>query len=375
MGAGSGDRASAVVVGAGVFGASIAHALVGRAWSVEIVERNSPAHTRASSHDSSRLLRLGHGDEDLPDNWYTRSALRSRRLWTEIGEEEGVDLFVPSGALWLARTVAGYEERSRRDLGALGIPVERLAAADAVAFFPGVRHDDLAFVLHEPMAGVLRATACVHTLIRRALRGGATLRTGTARPDGGGVLVDSERLGCDRVIWACGPWLPRLFPGIRDLRSVKQAVFYFGAGARWRTPPVPAWIDDGGYGYGLGDLDGSGFKAVYAPPGRGLDLDPDAGDGLPDAGDLHLARALLAHRFPSLAAAPVVTATLCRYELTPDLHFVVAPTDETGRAWIVGGGSGHGFKHGPALGEYVADLLEDRERPRPAFGLGRRRQR
>lgn len=368
-----GDRPSVVVVGAGVFGASIAHALVQRGWSVDIVEHYSPAHVRASSHDVSRLLRLGHGTEDLPDGWYTQSALRSRARWMAIGEEEGVELFVPCGALWLARTPDGHEERSWRDLDEQGIPVERLAPSDAATFFPGVRHDDLAFVLHEPLAGVLRATACVHALIRRAVRDGATVRTGRAVPDGARVRIDGDEVGADRVIWACGPWLPSLFPGQVGLRSVKQNVFSFGVDAPWRTPPVPAWIDDAGFGYGLGDLDGSGFKAVYTRPGEGVDLDPDADDRLPDIELLDLTRRLLAHRFPSIGLAPVVGAKVCQYELTPDQHFIVAPTDDTQRAWIVGGGSGHGFKHGPSLGEYVADLVEGRQAPRPEFGLGPRR--
>nr|MDQ3579832.1 FAD-dependent oxidoreductase [Actinomycetota bacterium] len=218
----SGDSPTAIVVGAGIFGASIAHALTQRGWAVQIIECYVPGHVRSSSHDLSRLLRLSHGDEDLPDNWYTRSALRSRELWLEIGLDEGVELFVPSGAMWAARSDAGFESRSEQDLAALQIPTHRLDPAEAAQFFPDVRDDDLAFLLYEPLAGVLRATTCVQTLISRALRSGAVLRTGRARPGPAGPLLDAEQLGADRVIWACGPWLATMFPDLVSLRSVKQ---------------------------------------------------------------------------------------------------------------------------------------------------------
>lgn len=366
----TGDKPSVVVVGAGIFGTSIAASLVVRGWAVEIIEAYTPGHARASSHDSSRLLRMGHGDEDLPDHWYTRSALQSRALWLEIGQDEGVDLFVPSGALWLARSWDGFESRSAGDLAALAIPAERLDPTQAAEFFPGIRHDDLAFVLYEPLAGILRATTCVRTLMGRALRRGAVLRSGRALPGLAGPRLDGQELAADRVVWACGPWLPAMFPGLVHLRSVKQSVFHFGVEQRWRTPPLPAWIDDSADGYGLGDLDGNGFKAVHAAPFDGPDIDPDLGERFPEPNSLLRTRDVLGHRFPALAGAPLVATKVCQYELTPDQHFIVAPTNDSRREWIVGGGSGQGFKHAPALGEYVADLLEGRAEPRAAFGLG-----
>ncbi len=365
----SGDRPSALVIGSGVFGASVAHALAHRGWAVQIIEQYSPAHVRSSSHDVSRLLRMSHGGEDLTDHWYTDSAMRSRSRWLEIEEDEGIDLFVPSGAVWFARTEDGFESRSERHLRTLGIPVERLSPDGVAELFPALRTDDLAFALYEPLAGVLRATSCVKTLVRRAVRAGAVLRTGRAKPTPTGVRVEGQDLTADRVVWAGGAWLSSALPGLVHVRSVKQNVFYFGVGPRWRTPPVPAWIDDSGCGYGLGDLDGGGMKAIYTVPDTGVLLDPDDGEREPDAEYLTATRHLLAHRFPSLASSPLVTARVCQYELSPDQHFIIAPIDDTDRFWVVGGGSGHGFKHGPAVGEYVADLLEERTRPRPEFSL------
>jgi glycine/D-amino acid oxidase-like deaminating enzyme len=54
---------------------------------------------------------------------------------------------------------------------------------------------------------------------------------------------------------------------------------------------------------------------------------------------------------------------------------VIAPHPEHEDVWILGGGSGHGFKHGPALAEYVAACLQGDEMPHERFGLGAREQR
>lgn len=83
------------------------------------------------------------------------------------------------------------------------------------------------------------------------------------------------------------------------------------------------------------------------------------------------ARGLLAGRFPALADAPVAGTATCQYTTTPDTEFVIAPLDDRS-AWIAGGGSGHAFKHGPALGEYIADVVDGTREPDPRFGLGPR---
>jgi sarcosine oxidase len=84
-------------------------------------------------------------------------------------------------------------------------------------------------------------------------------------------------------------------------------------------------------------------------------------------------RGYLARRFPALADAPLVYSRVCPYALTADTNFLLARHPEEPRVWLLGGGSGHGFKHGPSLAEYVAGLLEGREEPDERFGLGERR--
>ena len=188
-----------------------------------------------------------------------------------------------------------------------------------------------------------------------------------ARPDGATVVLDDgTRLEADRVAWACGAWLPRLFGDLVRLRVTQQDVFFLGAGAAWATPGVPGWVDYDGAAYGLGDLDGRGVK--IAPDVEGPEVDAETLRRVPRPEHEARMRAYVAARFPALADAPLVGTRTCQYELTADTRFLLAPHPEhDGRVWLLGGGSGHGFKHGPALAELVERWLAGAEPAGPAL--------
>jgi glycine/D-amino acid oxidase-like deaminating enzyme len=357
------DRSTVIVVGAGVFGASAALALARRGWQVSVIERATPGHSGASSGGESRLLRVSHG----PDRWYTAMAWAARRAWRQLEAETGRDVLVETGLVWFARSAEGWEADSMRVCDAAGIPVERISSDRVAELYPSVRTDDLAFGLWEPHGGVLRARTAVAVLVEHAVRHGAVLRVGdTARPDRHGVRIGDEVLHADRVIWACGPWLPRLFPGRVEMAVTQQDTCFFSAPPAWRAGMVPAWVDFDGAAYGAGDLDGHGFKC--SSDIQGPAFDPDRDDRLPQQAHVDAARAILAHRFPALAGAPLAGTRTCQYTTTVDTQFLISPLDDD-RVWLFGGGSGHGFKHGPALGAYVADLVEGRYAPDARFGL------
>lgn len=251
-----------------------------------------------------------------------------------------------------------------------GIPVERLTPEDAAGLFPSLRTDDLAFVLLETEAGALKAARATRALAVAAERRGARIVVGQAERSGEDVVVDGERLSGDRVVWACGPWLPKVFPGTVHLRITRQEAVYFGAPATWSARRVPTWVDYHSAAYGIGDIDGDGFKC--APDFEGDEIDPDAEDRRPSEENVQRARDYIGHRFPALADAPVVQTRVCQYSLTADTRFILAPVPGSDRAWIAGGGSGHGFKHGPTIGAYVADLVEGVAVPDPRFALDER---
>ena len=357
---------SAVVAGAGVFGASLAHRLTRAGWDVTIVDPYPPGHVRAASGHETRLIRFAHG----ADRWYVRSARRARELWRELEDESGRSLLVECGIVWFARRDDGWEAQSEEALRTEGVPVSRLTLDEAAVLFPSFDGDGLSFVLYEPEAGVLRAREAVRALMDVTVAAGARLVAGVARPEGAGLRVNGERLEADRVVWACGAWLPSLFPELVQIRVTKQDVFHFGNDASWGSPPVPAWVDYDAAVYGTGDVDGFGVKV--APDSEGPPFDPESDDRSASAQIERDARAYLATRFPALAEAPVVGARTCPYALTADTHFVIARHPEHEQVWLLGGGSGHGFKHGPALGEYVFEILEGRTQPDPRFALGER---
>jgi glycine/D-amino acid oxidase-like deaminating enzyme len=288
-------------------------------------------------------------------------------LWRELEAESGATLFEEVGVLWFARSEEGWESESERVLKEEGIPVERLGPDAGHEFFPSFDEDGLAFILREPEAGILRARDATRALFTQAVRHGARHLPGEARPAGDAVGLGAETLHADVVVWAGGAWLAGLFPDLVDLRVTRQDVYFFGAPAGWQAPDVPAWVDFDNGVYGVGELDGRGFKA--SPDREGPPFDPEADPRVASREGERDARAYLARRFPTLASAPLVGARTCQYALTGDTEFVIAPHPEHDGVWVVGGGSGHGFKHGPALAEYVEALLEGRAAPDERFRL------
>jgi glycine/D-amino acid oxidase-like deaminating enzyme len=355
-----------VIVGAGTFGASLAWWLARQGRDVTLVDQFEPGDARASSGGESRLIRCSHG----PYSVYTETARRARTLWRELEAESGEELMVECGVAWFAHGEDGWEAESERTLLAHGVPAERLDPGEAARLFPSLRTEDLAFVLLEPEAGVLRAQRAVRALARQAQAHGARLVRGRARPEDGAVaLEDGERLEGDAVVWACGGWLAKLFPEHVRLRTTTQELLFLDGGPAWRTPGVPGWVDYDRAMYGTGDLDGLGVKAALDTEGPPLDPDAD----LPPAGLTEAAvRAYCAERFPALAGAPLREGRCCRYEISPDSHFIAGPHPELERTWIVGGGSGHGFKHGPAIAELLAAAIDGGEPLPGRFAVGER---
>jgi sarcosine oxidase len=357
---------SAIVVGAGIFGGSLAHELVERGWTVTLVDRYPPGHVRAASGGESRLIRSAHGAEA----WYVRSSRRAWERWLELEQETGESLLLPCGVVWLANDEAGWEAESERALRAEGVPSERLTPAETAKLFPSFAGDDLAFGLLEPEAGVLRARDATRALVALARAKGVRFVGGEARAAGNGVVVDGELLDADVVVWACGAWLAALFPDHVRLRVTRQEVLHFGAPIEWSTPPVPAWVDYDAAFYGVGDVDGRGVKVC--PDREGPAFDPDRDDRTPSDEAAQTARDYLGRRFPTLADAPLVFSRVCPYALTTDTNFLIARHPDQSDVWLLGGGSGHGFKHGPALAEYVAGVIEGGGEPDERFALGER---
>ncbi len=189
------------------------------------------------------------------------------------------------------------------------------------------------------------------------------------------TLADGSEVSAECFVFACGPWLGQMFPGLLGnvIRATRQEVFYFGtpiADDRFSDNRFPAWVDMGAQMfYGIPGNQWRGFK--IADDTRGPDFDPTSGERLPTAESMKSVREYLAFRFPALAGAPLLESRVCQYEQTPDGDFVIDRHPSAANVWIAGGGSGHGFKHGPAVGELVSRLVLGEESRPAQFSLER----
>lgn len=382
------ETSDLVVVGAGVMGSWTALRARRAGWSTTLIDAYGAGHPRATSGDETRIIRASHGADTL----YTRWAREARDAWRTLGEELGERLFVEAGVLWFAHREDGFEGHSIATLTSLGVPVRRIEPADVGALWPQVRTDDLAFAAFEPEAGLLMARNGVAAVARAFTSAGGRFELALAEPgarDGRRLLdvvaPDGTRHAAGTFVFAAGPWLPRLFPEVAGdlIRVTKQDVVFLGAPAgdgRFAAEWLPCWVDYDAAFYGIPGVDGRGMK--LAPDRYGPAFDPTDGERIVDPDSIRLAQRYAGRRFPDLAGAPVVETRVCQYETTPDTHFVIDRHPDYDNVWLVGGGSGHGFKHGPVIGSYVVSRLagapagpdEDRfaiDRPRTA-GAGMR---
>lgn len=362
------------VVGAGVFGAWAAYQLQQSGKRVVLIDSYGPANSRSSSGDESRIMRMGYGGDEI----YSRSAWRSLQLWKELFARTGENLFHETGVLWLAHEGDPYPVSTFQTLTNLRIPVEQLTPQQLSTRYPQICPEGIGGAFLEPESGVLLARRAVHAVVREALRSGVEYLQDSVEPPNNARRVDQlvtsggERISAAVSVFACGAWLPKMFPDLlaRRIHPTRQEVFYFGApaGNSFRAPHLPTWIDFQNEAYGLPDIEGRGVKVAIDRHGE--PFDPDTNDRVASSEGLAEVRRYLARRVPELQHAPVNEARVCQYENTSNGDFLIDRHPEFENVWLVGGGSGHGFKHGPFVGEYVAARIEGRtEGIEPRFSL------
>lgn len=351
----------AVVVGAGVFGAWTALHLRRTGRSILLLDQYGPGNDRSSSGGESRILRAGYGAEEI----YTRWAMRSRELWLELFEQiVRPELFQKTGALWTLRPGDPRVDTTRTAFERCGVPFSFIRPHELVQAFPQLSFSEERIGLLEPDGGVLLAQRAVQAVVEQAVREGVVYREERA----------AGSMESDTTIYACGPWLPKIFPELLGgrIRATRQEVFLFDTNGirplRFFAPPhMPVWMDitDSHGAYTIPDC-GDGFKLAFDR--HGPEFDPDTGDRVAHGEDG--ARAFLRERFPMLAEAPLRSSRVCQYENTSNGDFLIDRHPDFENVWLVGGGSGHGFKHGPAVGEHVCALIEGKAQVEPRFSLG-----
>jgi monomeric sarcosine oxidase len=361
------DRGAArdvAVIGAGVFGTWTAYHLCRAGQKVALVDAYGPGSSRASSGGETRVIRMAYGDDEI----YTRFSWRSLGQWQDLAQRVGHPLFHETGVLWMAREKDPLALMSSEVLARVGVPHDKLARAELEKRYPQVDFGPITWAIWEPKSGVLMARRSVYLLAQEVSRLGGELLTGAvATPRGKGRLAsvklrDGRTLPAGAFVFACGPWLPKLLPELLGQRifPTRQEVYYFGSpmgDVRFQSKAMPVWADFTDEIYGIPDFRGRGFKVALDR--HGPVVDPDSMERVPTPATMEHVREFVRRRFPALGSMPIVEAEVCQYENTSNGDFLVDRHPELANVWLVGGGSGHGFKHGPAMGEYVAARIAD----------------
>ena len=371
-------REHVIVVGAGAFGGWSALALLRAGYRVTLIDAWGAGNSRASSGGETRVIRAVYNGNVL----YSRMAARAMALWRAEERAWGRKVFYKTGALWMCAADDAYVRRSIEPMRAVGLHMDALTPAEAARRFPQMGFADVKSVWWEPEAGFITARAACELVRETFVREGGTYRIAWVRPGStsGGKLAsvslsDGSTLSADRFVFACGPWMAQVFPDVVGRRIVptRQEVFFFGApagDARYDAGVLPAWVHIGErLVYGLPNHERRGVKV--ADDTAGDEVDPTTVERAPSAAGLARARQILMARFPVLGSAPLLESRVCQYEASSDGHYLVDRHPGLSNTWLVGGGSGHGFKMGPALGEHVAALLQGRASVYPQFAYAR----
>jgi sarcosine oxidase len=357
-----------------VFGAWCAWHLTARGQRVLLLDAYGPGHSRASSGGETRIIRMGYGADEIYTRWSQRSLLQWKELFARLRQP----LFLETGVLWLAGKDNSRLQDTDAVLARCGVARDTLQPAELCRRWPQIDFTDVSQGIFEPHSGVLMARRSVQAVVEAAIARGAEYRQAhVAAPGGRAPLLSlstaaGEKLEAQHFVFACGPWLGKVFPDLLGSRifPTRQDVFFFGAGpgdSSFSFPALPTWLFQEDLFYGMPDIESRGLKIAY--DGHGELIDPDHQSRLASAEAAAKARAYVARRFPALRDAPITEIRVCQYENSSNGDFLIDRHPDFSNLWLVGGGSGHGFKHGPAVGEYVASQLLDGPSPESRFSL------
>lgn len=355
-----------VVVGAGTFGMWTALNLQRLGARVTVVDAYGAGNSRQTSGGETRGVRTSYGDRPHGRLWtrWANEAIRKWTAWDEMGRDRLLPrLFFNTGDLILREETSEYIENTRAHWNALGTPYEPLTADEVAYRWPWVRFENLGVALYEPAAGVVRARRAIESVARVFEEEGGTIRIARAAIGArNGARLETvaveggEAISAETVVFACGPWFPKVFPRLMGnrIRISIGHVFYFAVppgDTRFAFPNMPSYGVPGCTGWPALPPDHRGFRVRTG--GRVGD-DPDTSDRWIPAESHERPRQILERHFPDLVGAPINETRACHYESSVDRNFIVDHHPDFNNVWLLGGGSSEAFKFGPVLGEYIA---------------------
>ena len=368
------------VVGAGVFGSWIALQLQQSGRRVVLIDGYGPGNARSSSGGQTRVIRMGYGDQEI----YSRWSIRSLGLWKDLLRRSArASLFQQSGVLWMARERDPLTLKTLETLQELGVRHERLMRPELEARWPQIDFGPITWAIHEPESGFLMAFHAVQAVAQRAQRLGTEYLAARVAPQAAteGRLAAlttgrGEKVSAGVYVFACGPWLAALFPEILAERifTTRQEVVYVGpppGDQRFEVGAIPVWADFSEEIYGVPGFKGRGFKLAFDR--HGPPVNPDSLERIVTFDTTRRVLDYAGRRFPALKGSPIVGSEVCQYTNTSNGDFLIDRHPHMDNVWLVGGGSGHGFKHGPALGKYVATRIDEGGPVEPRFSLATKR--
>lgn len=351
-----------VVVGAGAFGGWSALYLLRAGYKVTLVDAWGAGNSRSSSGDETRVIRSTYGNNEF----YFDLNVRALTLWKEHQNKWNKKLFFNTGVLWFCyQDTSPLVDDSFPFAKKHKMELDYLSNEDLKKKYPHLNTSDLHHAWLDPFGGYLKARESAQAVQEAFVNEGGNFVQAQVRPGDiksgkleGIKLSNGTTLHADAYLFACGSWLGQLFPEVLGevITCTKQEVFYFGVPENQSLmyDQMPAWVDLDGkdFYYGIPGNANRGFKIGVDK--RGEKFDPTYGERISNPEVLAEARKFIAKRFPGLKNAPLVESRVCPYENSPDGNFIFQSHPEANNLWFLGGGSGHGFKHGPALGELVA---------------------
>jgi monomeric sarcosine oxidase len=366
------------VIGAGAFGGWTALHLLRHGAQVTLLDSWGPGNSRASSGGETRIIRATYG----PNRVYVQMVVRSLALWREHEKRWNRPLYRQIGCLRMPGKDDRYEKAAVPLMREAGLTIEELTPKEAAARWPQMNFQGVPWVLYEKDAGFLTARRNCEAVVTGFVKEGGEYRQTAVTPGSiargqmqAAAISDGSKVTADAYVFACGPWLGKVFPDVvgERIAPTRQEVFFFGTAAgdaRFVEDRLPAWIDSGEpHFYGIPGNEWRGFK--IADDGRGPAFDPTSGDRTPSANGIRAARKYLEFRFPGMKGAPLLEARVCQYENSPDHHFILDRHPAAQNVWLAGGGSGHGYKMGPAVGERVAEMVLGKRPVDPFFALSK----